>query len=221
MKKVSLKLPEKLVIEWRPKPVSSGKSGTRTLADGRIQYWIEHDTIKGVSPDMLAWWFQNLEGDIEFQGKNYSRYRVWHPEDHVHVSYERKLPDGTVGPGAAIRIVEYLGRNRKYLVNVVSPIEKLDTSGFIHNPRAFGWLPIVRMEYEFERVPGGTRYRNSLIIGWRHWSFRLLRPLVRAFIFNDEHGFAWIKHNIEEVGQFEAFLPALYAREAKNRPVQK
>ena len=213
MKKVSLTIPPALPISWKPKPVSGAKSGSRVLPDGRIQYWIEHDLLRGVMPDMLAWWFQHLEGDIQYQGKTLNRYRVWHPEDHVHVSYERRLPDGSVGPGAAIRIVEYLGRNRKYLVNVVSPIEKLDATGFIHNPRVFGWLPLARMEYEFTAVPGGTAYRNSLIIGWRGFSFRLLRPLVQRFIFDDRHGAAWIKHNIEEVGQFEAFLPELYAAE--------
>jgi DAPG hydrolase PhiG domain len=217
MKKVSLKIPDPLDVSWSPKSLTGAQSGSRVLADGRIQYWIEHEVLRGVTPQMLAWWFQNLEGDVQFAGKTYNRYRLWHPEDHVHVSYERRLPDGSVGPGAAIRIVEYLGRNRKYLVNVVSPIEKLDTTGYIHNPRAFGWLPIARMEYEFTAVAGGTFYRNSLIVGWRGFSFRLLRPLVQRFIFDGNHGKAWIKHNIEEVGQFEAFLPALYAAETANQ----
>ena len=106
MKKVSLTIPPALPISWKPKPVSGAKTGSRVLPDGRIQYWIEHDLLRGVTPDMLAWWFQHLEGDIQYQGKTLNRYRVWHPEDHVHVSYERRLPDGSVGPGAAIRIVE-------------------------------------------------------------------------------------------------------------------
>ncbi len=217
MKRVPLKLPESLKIDWRPKPVSSAKSGSEKLSDGRISYWIEHEVLKGVTPQMLEWWFKNLEGDIEHQGKRLSRYRVWHPNDHVHVSYEWRRTDGTVGPGAAIRIVEYFGRNRRYRVNVVSPIEKLDTTGFIHNPRAFGWLPLVRMEYEFHAVAGGTQYNNRLIIGWRGWSFRLLSSLLQWLAFDKKHGEAWIKHNVEEVGQFEAFLPKLYSDHSEAR----
>lgn len=219
MKKVPLCMPPALPVPWTPKPVAGAKSGSRNLPDGRVQYWIEHETLRGVTPEMLAWWFKNLEGDMDYRGQRVNRYRVWHPEDHVHVSYERRLSDGSVGPGAAIRIVEYLGRRRKYLVNIVSPIEKLDATGFIHNPRAYGWLPLVRMEYEFKAVAGGTQYHNSLIIGWKGWSFRLFRPLVERFIFDRDHGVAWIKHNIEEVGQFEAFLPGLYAAE-NGRPTK-
>lgn len=34
-------------------------------------------------------------------------------------------------------------------------------------------------------------------------------PLNRR-VFDEQHGHAWIKHNIEEVGLFEALLPRLY-----------
>jgi hypothetical protein len=40
-----------------------------------------------------------------------------------------------------------------------------------------------------------------------------LRPvnaLVSRFGFSEEQGRAWLRHNIEEVGMFENFLPHLY-----------
>jgi hypothetical protein len=40
-------------------------------------------------------------------------------------------------------------------------------------------------------------------------------PPIRALAFDEARGRAWIKHNIEEVGNFEAFLPQLYAAETK------
>jgi hypothetical protein len=43
---------------------------------------------------------------------------------------------------------------------------------------------------------------------------RLINPLIRRFAFDEARGRAWIKHNIEEVGNFESFLPRLYASEA-------
>jgi len=36
---------------------------------------------------------------------------------------------------------------------------------------------------------------------------------LRKHIFGPEMDSAWVKHNIEEVGLFEHFLPALYASE--------
>jgi hypothetical protein len=216
MKKVKLGLLPKTAISWNPKPVSSAKFGREVLPDGRVKYWIRHDTLHGVSTKMLVWWFQHLEGEIEYEGKSLDRYHVWHPWDHVHVSYEKRLEDGSVGPGAVLRIVEYLGRNKKYVVNVISPIEKLDREGFIHNPRVHGLLPIARMEYAFKEIADGTIYENCLIVGWKGFSFRLLRPLIEFLFFDENHGQAWIKHNIEEVGQFEKFLPELYHKENKN-----
>ncbi len=216
MKSVNTKLRTILPIVWNKKPVSSAESGMEILNDGRISYWIKHQHLTNITPKMLAWWFQNLEGDIEHQGQIFNRYHVWHPEDHVHNSYVKRRNDGSVGPGAIIRIVEYFGRNLKYQVNVETDIEKLDETGFIHNPRYLGILPIARMEYVFEAKGNGTQYNNRLIIGWRHWSWKIFRPLIVKFFFDSKHGEAWIKHNIEEVGQFEDFLPALYFKENKN-----
>jgi len=212
MKKVNLSLPAKLGISWTPKKVSNAESGREVLSDGRVKYWIRHEVLKGITTEMLVWWFKHLEGDILHEGNLYNRYHVWHPEDHVHVSYEERLSDGSVGPGAVLRIVEYLGRNKKYLVNVISSIEKLDQSGFIHNPRLYGFLPLARMEYQFQDTLEGTRYENCLIIGWRGWSFKLLRSIFEFLFFDSKHGSAWIKHNIEEVGQFENFLIELYKK---------
>lgn len=204
---------EPALLPWPLKPVSSAQCGVRRLDDGRLCYWIRHEVLQGVTPRMLAWWFAHLEGDVEVDGRRINRYRAWHPHDHVHASYWRRLPDGSVGPGAWIRLREYLGANRKYEVNVVTRIEKLDEQGFIHNPVTHGIPGIARMEYTFTPVEGGTLYENCLIVGgasgWRRW----ITPLIERFAFTPEQGLAWLRHNIEEVGLFERFLPGLYEKE--------
>jgi hypothetical protein len=43
----------------------------------------------------------------------------------------------------------------------------------------------------------------------------LFNRLIRPVVFSDLMGPAWLKHNVEEVGNFEHFLPALFAREAR------
>ena len=65
--------------------------------------------------------------------------------------------------------------------------------------------------YEFEATETGTLYRNSLTVGAEGIIGKLINWAIRAFKFDEARGRAWIKHNIEEVGNFESFLPQLYA----------
>jgi hypothetical protein len=200
-------------LPWQLRTIGSARCGAERLSDGRLSYWIEHDVLRGVTPAMLVWWFSHLEGDIVIAGQRVNRYRAWHPYDHVHASYARRCPDGSIGPGAAIRLREYLGGNPKYNVDTVSEIEKLDEEGFIHNPSLFGLSGLVRMEYTFTPVADGTLYANRLLVGGPRGWRRLVTPAIQRFGFDHAHGLAWLRHNIEEVGLFEQFLPALYYEE--------
>ncbi|MDP1739985.1 MAG: hypothetical protein Q8R06_13485 [Polaromonas sp.] len=203
-------VPEPVPLPWGLKPMGSAQFGQDRLSDGRMRLWIRHEVVKGVTPRMLAWWFANLEGDVIVQGRPVNRYRVWHPYDHVHASYSRRLADGSIGPGAVIRLKEILGGDPRFVVNVETSIEKLDEEGYIHNPILHGISGLARMEYTFKAVPGGTLYENCLIVGARRGAARWLQPLWQRFAFPDGKAQAWIRHNIEEVGMFENFLPQLY-----------
>jgi hypothetical protein len=208
------RIPEPLRLQWELKPVSSANAGVETLNDGCRKFWIKHDILKNVTPRMLAWWFGHMEGEVEIQGHRFPRYRVWHPLDHVYARYVRRGPDGSVGLGARIALCEYLGRNPGYKIEAVSTIGKLDESGFIHNVTR-GGVRIARMEHVFKRTVDGTRDENCLIVP----GTPLLGPVARlllTFLFPEGKGHAWLKHNIEEMGNLEHFLPALYEREVKN-----
>jgi len=204
------RVPEPLEIEWTCKPVESARSGLDLLPDGRIHCWIEHDLVRGVTPEMLVWWFKHLEGEMVIDGRRLPRYRVWHPRDHVAIEYARRNPDGSIGVGSVIHLTEMLGANPKYLVDVHTEITKLDEQGFAHRPQMHG-VRMAAMDYEFAVAPGGTLYRNSLTVGVRGAMGRLINPLIRRLAFDEARGRAWIRHNIEEVGNLESFLPQLYA----------
>jgi hypothetical protein len=208
-----LHMPQPLPLPFALKPVYSAETGVERLVDGRIKYWIKHDVVRGVTPAMLCWWFQNLEGTIRCRGRAFNRYRFWHYRDHVHASYHRRLPDGSIGPGAQIRLIEVLGRNKRFRVDTITHIERLDEGGYVHLPELHGRTGFARMEYTFDRVPGGTLYQNCLIIGASAAWYALIRPLVSTFAFTREQGHAWLRHNVEEVGMFEHFLPELYHQE--------
>lgn len=207
------RVPEPLALPWGMKPMGSARYGIDTLPDGRTRHWIRHGVLAGVTPRMLAWWFAHLEGDVMVEGRPVNRYRVWHPYDHVHASYARRLADGSVGPGAVIRLKEVLGADPRFVVDIHTEIEKLDEEGFIHNPVVHGIRGLARMEYTFRRVPEGTLYENCLVFGVTGWAGRWLRPLIERVAFPAGKGEAWLRHNIEEVGMFENFLPALYRAE--------
>ena len=112
-----------------------------------------------------------------------------------------------------IHLAEMFGANPDYLVDVHTEITKLDEQGFAHRPRLRGFQ-LARMDHEFKAVESGTLYSNSLTVGTERFLGSIVNPLIRALAFDEARGRAWIKHNIEEVGNFEAFLPQLHAAEA-------
>ncbi|WP_075098134.1 DAPG hydrolase family protein [Sandaracinus amylolyticus] len=205
-------LPDPIVVPWTMKPLESAPVARLDhLDDGRMHLSIVHDVLHGVTPEMLRWWFRNMHGAMEIEGRAYPRYRVWHPLDHVEHEYVRNPPGGA-GPGSIFHIHEVLGRNPAWRVDVLTDVTRLDVGGFAHRPRLHGIRGLVRMDYAFERVAGGTRYVNSMTIGAPvPPALRGVNAALLRVGFPEEKGRAWLKHNVEEVGNFEFFLPALYA----------
>lgn len=210
-------LPAPRSVPWKMKDLSTAKTEFRNLADGRLYLRIRHQLVNGVTPRMLVWWFSNLVGDIVVAGKRWPRYQIWHPVDHISVGYPRRRPDGTIGPGAQIHIREALGGRLDYLVDVVTTIEKLDETGVVHGLRVLG-LEITRLEYTFSPARSGTIYENSLTFGTDSPPLRsFFNGVIRPRVFPDDKARAWLRHNVEEVGNLEFFLPDLYASQAAAR----
>jgi hypothetical protein len=207
----TVQLPPPRPVPWKLKDLSTAKTQMRTLPDGRLYLHIRHDVLRGVTPPMLVWWFSNLEGDIEVAGRTWPRYLVWHPVDHISIRYASLPADGRVGPGAQIHIREALGGNPDHLVDLVTTIEKLDESGFVHVFRPFR-RDVARLEYSFTAVKDGTLYENSITFGPEGaFALPVFNAVIRPRVFPDDRARAWLKHNVEEVGCFEHFLPGLFA----------
>jgi len=198
-------------FHWAMRSLDSAETGFKTLADGRLELSIRHDVLKGVTPAMLGWWFRNIEGTMEHMGQTYPRYLVWHPIDHIHYAVARRAPDGTAGPGARFHIVEAFGANPDYLVNSVADVTKNDNTGIILSVRKFG-AEVMHLEHTFTPVPEGTLYVSQMHVGMKAVLVRFLfNRWLRPRFFSEAMGRAWLKHNVEEVGNLEFFLPALYA----------
>ena len=209
-----LPIPPPRPIDWPLRPLESAETELSHLRDGRLELRIRHAPLRGITPAMLWWWFLHIEGTIEVQGRTYPRYLAWHPRDHIRYQVVQPAPDGTAGAGARLLIVEAFGRNPAYLVDSVTDVELLDERGIVLTRRILG-DEAFRLEHQFVYVPAEevTRYLSQMMVGAASLLGRvLLNPVLGRRIFSDDMGRAWLRHNVEEVGTFEQFLPGLYAR---------
>lgn len=194
------------------KPLASARTAfTRTPA-GALVLTIDHDVVRGVTPAMLVWWFEHLGETMEFQGRTYPRYLLWHPRDHIHWELARRSAAGGTGQGAWFRIVEAFGAHHEHYVDSTEYVEKLDEEG-ISLVRRMAGMEVFRLEHRFRPVEGGTEYRSRMVVGsstpfvgaaFNRW--------VRPRFLSDDAARAWLKHNVEEVGLLEHLLPPLYGQ---------
>lgn len=197
-------------IDWKMRRVDSAETSMATLGDGRVELVIDHALLNDVTPTMLHWWFTTLSEDMEWKGRIIPRYHVWHPVDHISFQVVRRSPDGSVGPGSRFHITEAFGGNLNYLIDQVVDIPRLDESGITLEQRRFGTV-VMRLSHTFTAMPGGTLYHTRMLLGAeRGLLMKPLSHMIRDRIFSAERRQAWIKHNIEEVGNLCHFLPSLY-----------
>ena len=193
------------------KSVASAKTTQTVLANGQLELTIEHDTVRGVTPAMLRWWFETLGQTMTLEGKTYPRYLLWHPRDHIHWELAQASPAGGTGQGARFRIVEAFAANPDYYVDSTELVERLDETG-ISLVRCIASKEIFRLEHHFGQVTDGASYRSRMCVGVAAGLLRWpINSLVRPRIFSDAMGTAWLTHNVEEVSMLENILPALYA----------
>jgi hypothetical protein len=216
-----------LPIYWKPKPLSSATTRVSRLPNGQLELVIKHDLLKGVTREMLAWWFARIDGLIEYQGRVLPRYRVWHPRDHIFYQDLTRDADGVGGVGTYRLIVEAFQQNPRYLVNIVDRVVKLDetgillsteqasiTMGTLQTPLLPLGVEMSTLQHDFIAAPLGTRYESRLVVGHDSLFGRLLlnRYALPLFVMSEDMGRAWLQHNVEEVGHFEQFLPSFYDR---------
>ncbi len=220
-------LPGPLPAVWALKPLTSARTGVTRLRNGELELTIKHELIRGVTREMLAWWFCHIDGVMEHAGQIVPRYRVWHPFDHIAYRDLTVASDGTGSVGTRRHIVEAFGRNSRYLVNIVDRVAHLDETGILLVTEQAGItvgrlqtpllplaLEVSTLQHDFLVAPGGTRYESRMVVGHDSIFGRLLlnRAVLPAFVLPEDMARAWLRHNVEEVGNFERFLPALYDR---------
>ena len=196
------------------KPESSAKwVDIQRRWTGQMSVQIEHDTIRGCTPAMVRWWFENLGRTTTWDGEGFagpeiSFYHLWHLRDHMAVV---PLTGSRTGfaVGGRTRIEEQFNdHHERICVEVVT--ERLDDEEFTFRVSFLG-LTICRIIHLYSPEEGGCRFYAETrvgsdvpVLGWAlNWT---LLPLF----YSRATGEHWIRHNIEETGRSEGVVATLY-----------
>lgn len=227
MQKLSMPIERK--FEWELKPTSSVHWGQVKSKSGQICVVLVHSLLRGVTSDMIAWWFKNFANlsvtleDVEgYEGKKVPAYLLWHPSDHMAVQISGKLGENnTAITGAKIHIKEAMQYKRyglKYLVDNKLKIFYCENDGWGMGMQIplLGKLVFLRISYKDVYENGeiaGVQYHYEVVAGTSKQNI-LAKAINNKMAGGRTTDFweAWITHNTIEVGVFENFLPVLYSQ---------
>lgn len=196
------------------KPVSSAKwTNIKRDWTGKLYIQIEHDSIKGCSPEMMRWWFENLGkttnwDGVGFDGPEASFYHLWHHKDHVAVTPLTKSSSG-FSNGGRTRIQEQFNDYCEQIY-VDTTTDRLDNEEFTFTVRIMG-VVICRIFHFYSPDQDGLQFYAETQVGMETPVFGwLFNWIILPFIYSKKTGEHWVRHNIEETGQSEGLIATLY-----------
>ena len=199
---------------WTLRSLSSARTNIAELVDGRIEVTIDHAPLKGITREMLVWWFQHMDGECTWEGETVPNYHLWHPRDHISVSISDRNAQGVAVAGSKIHIQEAFNHDLRYLVDNTVTIDRLDETGLRFHAERAGKTAF-ELEHRYLPSVEGIEYHSRLLLGvGQGWLKSLINDVILPRQFSDDKAIAWLTHNVEEVGCFEDFLPELYRRYA-------
>jgi hypothetical protein len=197
-------------------PLRSVDTATVRYADlphHRRRITIDHRPLPGLTPVMLLNWFTHVGESMLYGGEVIDRYLAWHPIDHIRWELARPAPGGGAAEGARFRMVEAFGGRPEFKIDEIARVDKLDETGIRLVKRVAG-IPVFQLEHTWSAGIDGAHYVTVMDLGARSPILSPVNRLVRRR-FPEAKIRAWVKHNIEEVGQLEFLLPQLQSGEAE------
>jgi hypothetical protein len=200
-----------LKVTWTMKDLSSARSETQELPDGRFEMRVEHELIRAVTPEMVVWWFRNFPTSrLEHHGRLIQMFRLWHPRDHIRARVTRRPFNRARGfsKGARVVFIEVLGGEP---IRMRAKVAQMDETGMRLVVRRLWLLKVADVRHEYGEAPGGTLWRSRIVIGSAlPLVGRLFSRVIRRRVFTPDRCAAWIQHDVEETGNLEFILPKLY-----------
>jgi len=202
--------PPPLDVPFAMKPVSSAQVTVSELEDGRVDVVLRHELLHGVTSEMLVWFFEVLpSASVEVGSQTRPLYQLWHPVDHISVEVLEPASSGRPGfaAGARVHIVEAVGDN---IVDLVGKIQRRDETGSTI-VSYLGPFRVGQLDHDYQQTPGGVEVTSHLVLGS---DVPLIGRLLNAIARSRFDARAWVKHGVEEFGNLEFFLPAIYGQDA-------
>jgi hypothetical protein len=182
--------------------------------------------MPGATPAMIDWWFG-------WHGDTPAKYKLWHPQAHVHVGWRETPPAGTSGRahyiGQTSIVDEYIGSTLiRGAIRFVPPASLGFTDRSLDDDRqativcariGLGDAPIDigYLAHHVRAVPGGSEMRSRFWMGGQHVAGRNLLGSLAAPIaklvqrLTEGDARALLVHCAEEMPHLASFLPALHA----------
>ena len=160
---------------------------------------MEHE-LRGVTPEMLDWWWDNMDNDT---------YKLWNPQDHIALEWQ--IPPSQVGHAGAIHMAcESISDIPASILRIrweepsAAPIATIYSHVNVGSALSPGTedIPLGSAVHEYEGTSYGTRMRSTFTL-----------PALIPEHFLD----SLRKHNIAEMGRFPEFLPQLFKQKTDNK----
>ena len=197
-------------LPWTVPDHRLAEKGYEYLPDGRIRVITHHLPLPGVTPAMLAWFYQQLPiSTVDLDGTTYPLYHLFHATEHGQLWVAEPAPDGTPGmaQGAVIERHEWFGEHDSQGKALISEFSE---QGMTALAFAAG-IQIGVVEHRYSVVDGETRYVVHSTIGTEAPVVgALLNKYLREKVFTEAMMTQWMRHQVEEVGVLPYFLPQLY-----------
>lgn len=180
---------------------------------GKLRLHLVHPVLHGVTPEMVAWWYQNLAiGETEIDGVTYPYYHLFHLTEHGQNRILEPSTDGSpgMGVGALVYRQETFG---PYASKGQGRVLQFGPNGYLVAP-VMGPFSLGMVKHTFESVASGTLYTVDIELGS---DIPVLGYVLNKFIqrnrFSPPVINEWVRHQVEEVGSLVHYLPGLYAED--------
>ena len=197
-------------------------------ADGGMRVNILTD-MPGVTPAMIDWWFG-------WHGDEAAKYKLWHPQAHVHVRWLKPVPESAKGRaryvGHTSIVDEYIGEGMiRGAIRFVEPKSLGFTDTSLDDPAqativcartGLADLPVDvgHLAHHVRRTAQGSEMRSRFWFGGPHVAGRggplasVQATLAKSFNrFTDRDARNLLSHCAQEMQHLATFLPALHASE--------
>ncbi len=202
-------------LPWVLPDYREADTGWQVDERGRIHAYVEHFHLEGISPAMVAWFYQQLPiSTVEYRGRRMPLYHIFHPTEHGRLRVLEPARNGQrgMGPGAVIEREEWFG---PYDSRGAARLEAFSDAGMVAVPEVAG-LTFGRVRHHFRAEGNGTAYRVDAVIGSDLPVLGVaINYYLRTRVFHPAMMAQWQRHQVEEVASLQFFLEDLYAQRGR------